>query len=240
MSSNVQAVPKSWGWDVSLVQAALVGLVAGSLFLTGCDGGGSNGDPDLTAPAAPTGLAAEAGDGEVVLSWDAVSGADTYNVYRSTSSGIDVPGSPLESGIAETSFTDTDAENGTTFFYVVTSVASSGGQEAESGASGESEATPFAPPTNLAGTSGDSQIELTWSTAEGASAYNVYRDTTSMEGAEDDPLETDVSPAAFSDTTAENGTTYFYRVTSINPENLESKPSGEVEKTPFANPPDRP
>ena len=36
------------------------------------------------------------------LSWDAAAGAETYNVYRDTTSGVDASGSPLEEGISET------------------------------------------------------------------------------------------------------------------------------------------
>ena len=40
-----------------------------------------------TAPAAPTGLAATAGNAQVGLSWNASSGATSYNVKRATVSG---------------------------------------------------------------------------------------------------------------------------------------------------------
>ena len=37
-------------------------------------------------PLAPTGLTATAGNNEATISWNAVSGATTYNIYWSTSS----------------------------------------------------------------------------------------------------------------------------------------------------------
>jgi hypothetical protein len=91
--------------------------------LTGGDGDDSG---DTTAPSAPSGLSASAGDETVDLSWDAVSASDLdgYNVYRSTSSisdvsGVDpINGSPLQN----TSYTDDEATVGTTFFYAVTAV----------------------------------------------------------------------------------------------------------------------
>jgi fibronectin type 3 domain-containing protein len=75
-----------------------------------------------------------------------VSGADTYRVYRSTSSGVDASGSPLNTGIGSADYVDESAENGTKYYYVVTAVASDGGDSAESDASGEVEATPFSDP----------------------------------------------------------------------------------------------
>lgn len=228
------------------VSSALLTVGLSVLLLAGCGGGGANegSDPgdsdDLTAPAAPSGLQAAPESGTVRLSWDDVSGADTYRIYRSTSSGTDASGSTVASGVSSTTYTDEGLDNGTTYFYAVTAVASEGGESAESGPSGEAKATPFAPPSGLEGTSGDSQIKLTWEEAKGAETYDVYRDTSSMDGAKGDPLENGIGETSYTDTDAENGTKYYYRVTSVNPEEVESPASGEVEKTPFSDPPDQP
>lgn len=135
-----------------LLAMALVGLVAG------CSGGGANGGDNsgdgsgddggtsLSAPAVPSGLEATSGDSEIGLSWDAVDEADTYRVYRSTSSGIDVSGSPLDTGVSSAGYTDETAENGQTYYYVVTAVAEEEGETAESDPSSEVEKTPFSDP----------------------------------------------------------------------------------------------
>jgi fibronectin type 3 domain-containing protein len=92
--------------------------------LSACSGGGSNGggngDSGPTAPAAPTGLSATSQDGAIALDWDAVSEADTYRIYRSTSSGVDASGSPLDTGVGSADYVDDTAENGTKYYYVVT------------------------------------------------------------------------------------------------------------------------
>ena len=90
--------------------------------------------------AAPTGLTATAGNTQVALSWTAVSGATSYNVYRSTASGGEVKINT--SAVTTTSYTDTGLTNGTQYFYEVTEV--TGG--VESGKSNEVSATPTAPP----------------------------------------------------------------------------------------------
>lgn len=216
---------------VSLLLAGLLGLT-----VVGCDGGG----PDLTTPPAPSNLSATPENGEVTLTWNPVSEADTYNLYRSTSPGDGSEGSPIEGGLTSTEVTDPSVQNGTTYFYRVTAVTAGSGEEAESDPSGETQATPFAQPTELQGTSKDSEVELTWSEATGAESYNLYRDTVSTDEAEGNPLEESISQTTFSDGSAENGTTYYYRVTSVNPEGKESTASNEVEKTPFSDPPDRP
>ena len=120
------------------------------LSLSACSGGGSNGggngDSGPTAPAAPTGLSATSQDGAIALDWDAVSEADTYRIYRSTSSGVDASGSPLDTGVGSADYVDDTAENGTKYYYVVTAVATDGGESAESDSSNEVEKTPFSDP----------------------------------------------------------------------------------------------
>jgi len=88
-------------------------------------------------PATPTGLSATPGNNQVVLSWNTSSGATSYNVKRSTTSGsgYGVVGSPGTNG-----FTDTTAVNGTTYYYVVAAVNGSG----ESANSAQVSATPLA------------------------------------------------------------------------------------------------
>ncbi|MBN1764583.1 MAG: DNRLRE domain-containing protein [Sedimentisphaerales bacterium] len=94
---------------------------------------------DTIAPAAPTGLAALAGDGTIGLDWDDNSEGDLagYYVYRSTTSGSGYV--TLSTLIADSNYTDDTAENGITCFYVVTAVDTSSN---ESGYSDEVFATP--------------------------------------------------------------------------------------------------
>lgn len=94
-------------------------------------------------------------------------------------------------------------------------------------------------PSGLTGESGDSVIKLRWEAVGDAETYNVYRDTSSI-GTNGEPLTEGISPTHYDDTGAENGTTYFYRVTAVGASGNESEMSGEIEKTPFSVPPDSP
>ena len=134
---------------LSILTVALL-LVVGAA----CSGGGDNDPPDppeppvdTTAPAAPSGLEGASGDGQIDLSWSAVSASDLegYNVYRATSSISSVSGqSPINSDpLSGTAFTDDDVENGTTYFYRVTAIDDADNQ---SDASGEAAVTPFPSP----------------------------------------------------------------------------------------------
>jgi hypothetical protein len=71
------------------------------------------------APSAPTNVSATAGDGQVTLSWNTVSGATRYNIYWSTSQGVTKMTGTKISNISRP-YAHTGLTNGTTYYYVVT------------------------------------------------------------------------------------------------------------------------
>ena len=75
--------------------------------------------PDPAPLSAPTGLTATADYGEILLSWYPVSGATSYNIYRSTTSG---GAYTLIGNTTGLTYTDVTAVEGTTYYYVVTAV----------------------------------------------------------------------------------------------------------------------
>ncbi len=93
-----------------------------------------------TAPPAPSGLAASAGDARVNLAWNAVSAADSYSVKRATSSGG--PFATIATALTATAYADTTVANGTTYWYVVSAVNGGG----ESANSNSASATPTGAP----------------------------------------------------------------------------------------------
>ena len=204
-----------------------------------------------TAPSAPQSLGATAGNAQVALSWSAPSSTGgapltTYTVYRSTTSGIlgsalspaahELRGHDCPNGCA-----DTTAANGTTYYYVVKASNAVG----ESLPSNEDSATPSAPatapsaPQSLGATAGNAQVALSWSAPSSTggaplTTYTVYRSTTSG------ILGSALSPGpglstSYADTTAANGTTYYYVVKASNAVG-ESLPSNEDSATPSAPP----
>jgi pectate lyase/pectin methylesterase-like acyl-CoA thioesterase len=73
-----------------------------------------------TLPAAPANVSAQAGDGQLIISWSGVSGAVSYNVKRS--SAADGAYTTLASPVTGTSFTDTGLTNGMAYYYKVSAV----------------------------------------------------------------------------------------------------------------------
>jgi len=76
-----------------------------------------------TPPAVPANLQAAAGNAQVSLSWTASSGATSYHLKRSTTSGS---GYTQIAAPAATSYTDTGLTNGIAYFYVVSALNAAG------------------------------------------------------------------------------------------------------------------
>src|SRR3989338_2584496 len=75
----------------------------------------------VSAPSAPTGVTADAGNGQVSVSWTSVSDATSYNIYSSTTSVVTkLTGTKLTNGTSP--YSHTGLTNGTTYYYVVTAV----------------------------------------------------------------------------------------------------------------------
>jgi hypothetical protein len=178
-----------------------------------------------TAPPTPTGLTATAGDNQVALSWNASSGATSYNVKRSTTSGS---GYATIASPTTASYTDTTVANGTTYYYVVSAVNGGGESANSSQVSATPKSGPPPVPTGLTPTAGNNQVALSWNASSGATSYNVKRSTTSGSG-----YATIASPTttSYTDTTAVNGTTYYYVVSAVNGGG-ESANSSQVSATP--------
>ena len=196
-------------------------------LVTDLSGGGTG------PPLAPTGLSANAGNGQVALNWSPTSGATSYNVKRSTTSGG--PYTTIATGITTPSFTNTGLVNGTTYFYVVSAV-NSFGESANSiqvSATPQVVQTPPAAPTGLSAIAGNQQVALNWNASSGATSYNVKRSTTS--GGPYTTIASGVTTTSFTNTGLVNGTTYFFVVSAVNAVG-QSPNSSQVSATPFQPP----
>ncbi|MFZ5968972.1 MAG: cohesin domain-containing protein [Bacillota bacterium] len=106
-----------------------------------------------TVTEAPTNLTATEGSAGADLAWDAVTGAEGYNVKRAITSGG--PYTTVAEAVYTTTYTDTNVTGGTTYYYVVTAVNGSG----ESENSNEASVQISTPSLNLDIEAADYQID---------------------------------------------------------------------------------
>jgi len=188
-------------------------LALGLTVVAACGGGGGNTPAPLSDPTAPSAISVTPGNAEDTITWGAVTGAASYNIYRSTVSGSQ--GTKIGAS-STTSYTDSSAVNGTTYYYEVTADNAAG----ESAPSAQStRATPEVPvavpaaPTSLMAVAGNAEVTLNWAAATGATSYNIYLSTTA--GSQGAKIAAS-STTSYTDSSAVNGATYYYVVTANN------------------------
>jgi hypothetical protein len=85
-------------------------------------------------------------------------------------------------------------------------------------------------PTNLVGVAGNAQVALSWTASTGATNYKVFRGT-AFDGEGTTAIATVTGPS-YTDTTATNGTLYFYEVAATNSVGI-SGDTNQVSMTPM-------
>jgi len=164
----------------------------------------------LSAPAAPAGVAATTTRcTDVQVTWNASTGAASYNVLRGVTCGTVV-----NTFTNVTSpYTDTTAVAGTAYQYWVVAVNPCGNSAKSLCSSGKRLTSPAKPSGVVATKTRCTDVQVTWKTVVGATGYNVLRGTTC--GTVVDTFLNATSP--YLDTTAVVGTTYQYWVVAVNP-----------------------
>jgi titin len=193
----------------------------------------------VTAPGAPRGLTAAAGDAQVSLSWqapasDGGAAITGYRVYRGTSK------TPVAS-VTGTGTTVKNLTNGTAYSFKVTAVNKPG----EGPASGAVSATPTAevtkpgPPNGLTASPGNGKVTLSWTApgsggGTGISGYAIYRGA-SPGGESGTPVNASlVAGTSYTVTGLTNGTRYYFTVAAVNKAKLQGAKSGEASASPSA------
>ncbi|MDP6650973.1 MAG: Ig-like domain-containing protein, partial [Gammaproteobacteria bacterium] len=93
---------------------------------------------------------------------------------------------------------------------------------------------PLKPPIGLTAAGTDGKITLRWNSTSGAniSKYRIYRDTSSPAGTLTDSVTNAPPDTFYVDSNVSNGTTYYYRITSVDSDGNVSNYSDEVSATP--------
>ena len=168
-------------------------------------------DPNAPLPpAAPTVTMTYSDSGKPKLTWSAVSGAASYRVYRSESRGT---GYSLLGTTTSTSYVNTGAAVGKTYYYRVKAVNSAGTSAYSNIVSGRAKAAiPAAPRVTIGTSSASGKPQLTWAAVDGAAKYDVYR-SNSADGTFSKVGSTDKT--TYVNTGAVKGVTYFYKIRAV-------------------------
>ena len=173
--------------------------------------------PEYTISAAPAAPVVTAGNsatsGKPMLTWDAVDGATSYRVYRATSQNGPYR---LLGSVTTTTYVNTGAKDGVTYYYMVTAVNDSGESAFSNTVSGQNKAVtskPAAPVVKIGNSATSGKPMLTWNAVSGATSYKVYR-ATSQNGTYS--LLGSVTVTSYTNTGAKDGVTYYYKVKAIN------------------------
>jgi len=238
-SASASASPANSSWIGSKAPVAggsqtMTNLTQTTIFyLDVADGSGGTWQCQATVnvaglpPSAPTGLTAVAGScgsGTITLSWNASSGATSYNVLRGTTNGG--PYSQIISGVTGTSHVDSGRTAGVTYYYVVQAVNGNGSSANSLQASATGPVATCAPstPTGLTatpGACGTGSISLSWNASSGATSYELYRNGIQIYSG---------SGTTHPDTGLTAGNSYSYTVRATNGSGSSSQ-SGSVSAT---------
>jgi N,N-dimethylformamidase beta subunit-like, C-terminal/Domain of unknown function (DUF4082)/Fibronectin type III domain/Bacterial Ig domain len=177
-----------------------------------------------TAPGAPTGVSATAGNGSASVSWTAPSnGGSAITSYTVTpfigsaaQTPVTVSGSP-----PATSTTVTGLTNGTTYTFTVSATNAIGTGPASAPSNAVTPTAPTAPgaPTGVTATAGDSTATVSWTApSNGGSAITSYTVTPFIGSAAQTPVTVTGNPPATSTTVTglTDGTTYTFTVSATN------------------------
>ena len=161
--------------------------------------------PTLTIPVISS---ATSGNGSVVLSWNNVVGATSYNVYYAAGSMVDKTGTKITG--ATSPKTITGLTNGTQYAFAISAVFAGG----ESGLSSiQTATTSLIIPSITTLTSSDGSVIISWNSIAGATSYNIYYAMGSTVNKTGTKITGSTSPTTITGLT--NGTQYTFAVSTI-------------------------
>ena len=162
----------------------------------------------LSAPTVTSGNDAQ---GRPTLTWNAVSGAAKYEVYRAHSKDGDYI---KYSTVTGTSYTNTSyIENGNTYYYKVRALKSDGTAGAWSSIVSVTYKQTLSAPAVTGGNDAQGRPTLTWNAVTGAAKYEVYR-ARSKDGTYS-KYSTTTGTAYTNSSYLTSGATYYYKVRAL-------------------------
>ena len=161
--------------------------------------------------SAPTVTGGNDSQGRPTLTWNAVSGAAKYEVYRARSKDGDYI---KYSTVTGTSYTNTSyIENGNTYYYKVRALKSDGTAGAWSSVVSVTYKQTLSAPTVTGSTDSQGRPTLKWNAVTGAAKYEVYR-ARSKDG-DYTKYSTTTGTAYTNSSYLTSGATYYYKVRAL-------------------------
>ena len=169
--------------------------------------GKSNYDPNkVTAPTLK--VSNVASTGKIKLTWNKISAAAKYEVYRATSK----TGTYTKlSTVTGTSLTNGSAPAGKTYYYKIRAVSANGTKSGWSNIVSRTCDLPR-PDVTVSNIASSGKIKVSWKKIDGAIKYEVYR-ATSENGTYSKLITT--TSTSINNTSATAGKTYYYKVKAI-------------------------
>jgi fibronectin type 3 domain-containing protein len=149
----------------------------------------------------------------VTISWNPVSGAASYSVFRSVT-GEDDSFTRIKI-THETSWTDTSLTTGTTYYYQVSAALNNAGEGGRSAAVSVCPMLPSVPENVRAETISANSIFVRWDASVQADSYRIYR-ADSAGGAYSILPSVANNTLNYTDTTVAAGNEYYYKVAGVN------------------------
>jgi fibronectin type 3 domain-containing protein len=148
---------------------------------------------------------------QIAVSWDEVSGAEGYRLYRSA---FAESAYTLLAEVSSTAYVDSGVAAGNGYYYKASSV-DFGREGAQSAYVYAAVRLPDAPADIRAETKSATSIALSWQAAEGAASYKIYRSTGTAGNFSllDTP---DITATAYVDSSLSPDTDYYYKIASAN------------------------
>lgn len=191
---------------------------------------------DLTAPPSPTEPTTHPGDRKVTLSWGGQIPPDLVGFHVYVADSADGPWQRVtDDPIASPPYDVLDLANGTAYWFAVTAVDAAGNESARSGASTSTPRDNVPPPvpSGVQAVGGDGSVTVSWDAVSdpGLVGYHVYRGT-SETGPWTQLNFTPTTDTSLTDSSAVNGTAYWYSVTSRDNADNHSVLAPPVQATP--------
>ena len=216
-------VKKAKNWKGGTVNGNILTVTSNPVTYTYNLGNGETATFSLQIAGTPVVKASNvASSGKVKLTWEKIEGATEYKIYRATSKDGEYK---LIKTTAGTSFTNTSAKAGSTYYYKVKAIHSNSSANSICSEIVSRACDLPQPVVKASNVASSGKVKLTWSEVEGAKEYEVYR-ATSKDG--EYKLMKTTTGTSYTNTSAKAGSTYYYKVKAIHSKSSANSAYSEI------------